>query len=84
MKSILLVLRDAAKNCADEHLRQHLRDLADEMNGYLCRMTATPCADTMQQVNGCFARAMVALPMAQMPAPPQGGAMPITEEQKAA
>lgn len=83
MKSILLVLRDAAKNTGDERLRLHLRALADEMDGYLKELTKLPNIANMQDVNGCFVRCMNALPMTQMP-DPQGGAVSLTAEQKAA
>lgn len=85
MRSILLALRDAAKTCSDAALRQHLKDLADEMSGHLTRMTACPCAPTMQDVNGCFVRAANALKLHHLgPDTPQGGSLPLTQEQLAA
>lgn len=85
MKSILLSLRNAAMVCSDATLSQHLKDLADEMNGHLCRMTTCPCASTMQDVNGCFARVANALKLHHVgPDAPSGGSMPLTQEQLAA
>jgi hypothetical protein len=77
MKSILLELRDAAKSCSSPTLRQALKDLADEMSGYLSQMTSTPCGPTMQQVNGCFARADTALKLFNTPSPPPKTAVPM-------
>jgi hypothetical protein len=85
MISILLQLRTAAMNCSDKVLTDHLRALADEMSGHLSDASWTPCGTNMMYVNGCFARASMALASALTgPPAPQGGAVTLTEIQKAA
>lgn len=85
-QSILLQIRETAKNCPDELTREVLKDCADALAGWLKVLAEKPSTEAMKMVNAEWALAVRLMGIAKTAGDDnsQGGAMPVPEQQKMA